>query len=67
MGFYSSWSSVRFWVVGSETGNIVIVVIVESIVEERWKPLTTFAKRSILDDWLGSEYASEDAEILTHI
>ena len=53
----------RFWVVGSETGNIVIVVIVESIVEELWKPLTIFAKRSILDDWLGSEYA----EILTHI
>ena len=57
----------RLCVVGGETGNIVIVVIVERIVEELWKPWTIFAKRSILDDWLGSEYASEDAEILTHI
>ena len=24
----------------------------------RWKPLTIFAKNSILDVWLGSEYAS---------
>ena len=29
----------------------------------RWKPLTIFAKNSILDVWLGSEYASKKISI----